>query len=144
MATEELEVVTTMESSEEQKEEQQRQRQQRKHVLKAQASVATVARQQAVCVRRAYKHYGASKNPLVVLDGLNMTVPKGSMYVSSVILTSSSPPIISFCLHSFLFALSLLFLCFYTHGSRSYIGCILSPLDYFVLPFLTSPSLSFI
>ncbi|XP_069695762.1 ABC transporter G family member 23-like isoform X2 [Periplaneta americana] len=80
MATEELEVVTTMESSEEQKEEQQRQRQQRKHVLKAQASVATVARQQAVCVRRAYKHYGASKNPLVVLDGLNMTVPKGSIY----------------------------------------------------------------
>lgn len=88
MATAELEVVTTVEPPEEQKqdevqqqeEQQQREQQKRKHVLKAQASVMTVARQQAVCVRRAHKHYGTNRNPLVVLDGLNMTVAKGSIY----------------------------------------------------------------
>lgn len=33
-----------------------------------------------MCVRRAHKHYGTTKNPYVILDGLNMTVPKGTIY----------------------------------------------------------------
>ncbi|KAF4533242.1 hypothetical protein B566_EDAN005157 [Ephemera danica] len=36
-------------------------------------------RQQAVCVRHAFKHYGSKKNPNVVLSNLNMTVAKGTM-----------------------------------------------------------------
>lgn len=47
--------------------------------LKSQASTVTSRKQQAVCVRRAYKRYGTKSNPFVILDGLNMTVPKGSM-----------------------------------------------------------------
>lgn len=50
----------------------------RKVLLSQQSTVAT-RRQQAICVRRAHKIYGTSKNPHVVLDGLNMTVPKGNM-----------------------------------------------------------------
>ncbi|CAG9760884.1 unnamed protein product [Ceutorhynchus assimilis] len=37
-------------------------------------------RQQAVCVRHAYKHYGSKKNPNHVLSDLNMTVGKGTIY----------------------------------------------------------------
>lgn len=52
----------------------------RKQFMSQPSTVAT-RRQQAVCVRRAHKNYGPKNNPNVVLDGLNMTVPKGSMYV---------------------------------------------------------------
>ncbi|XP_022918128.1 ABC transporter G family member 20 [Onthophagus taurus] len=48
--------------------------------LKTQTSTVSSRRQQAVCVRRAYKRYGTKKNPFVILDGLNMTVPKGTIY----------------------------------------------------------------
>lgn len=37
-------------------------------------------RQQAVCVRHAFKHYGSNKNPNHVLSNLNMTVAKGTIY----------------------------------------------------------------
>ena len=37
-------------------------------------------RQQAVSVRNAFKSYGSSKNPNHILQNLNMTVPKGSIY----------------------------------------------------------------
>lgn len=36
-------------------------------------------KQLAVCVRNVYKYYGSKKKPVVVLDDLNMTVPKGIM-----------------------------------------------------------------
>ena len=36
-------------------------------------------RQQAVCVRNAFKTYGSSRNPNHILQNLNMTVAKGSM-----------------------------------------------------------------
>lgn len=52
----------------------------RRRQLKSQQSTVTSRRQQAVCVRRAYKSYGPKKNANVVLDGLNMTVPKGTIY----------------------------------------------------------------
>ena len=45
----------------------------------SQPSTVASRRQQAVCVRRAHKQYGSKKNPNIILDGLNMTVPKGSM-----------------------------------------------------------------
>lgn len=45
----------------------------------SQPSTLASRKQQAVCVRRAYKSYGSKKNPNLILDGLNMTVPKGSM-----------------------------------------------------------------
>lgn len=48
----------------------------------SQPSTVATRRQQAVCVRRAHKQYGSKKNPNIILDGLNMTVPKGSMYVN--------------------------------------------------------------
>lgn len=47
----------------------------------SQPSTVATRRQQAVCVRRAHKSYGPKNNQNVVLDGLNMTVPKGSMLV---------------------------------------------------------------
>jgi hypothetical protein len=50
----------------------------RRH-FKSQPSTVATRRQQAVCVRRAHKIYGTKKNPNVILDGLNMTVPKGAM-----------------------------------------------------------------
>ncbi|CAB3383900.1 Hypothetical predicted protein [Cloeon dipterum] len=34
----------------------------------------------AVSVREAYKYYGSSKSPKVILDRLNMTVPRGAIY----------------------------------------------------------------
>lgn len=51
----------------------------RRKVLMSQASTVASRRQQAICVRRAHKIYGTKKNPNVILDGLNMTVPKGAM-----------------------------------------------------------------
>lgn len=51
----------------------------RRKVLISQQSTVASRRQQAVCVRRAHKIYGTKKNPNVILDGLNMTVPKGTM-----------------------------------------------------------------
>lgn len=52
----------------------------RNRMLKPQKSTLASRRQQAVCVRRAHKKYGPTKNPNVILDGLNMTVPKGAIY----------------------------------------------------------------
>lgn len=51
----------------------------RRRQFKAQMSTVQTRRQQAVCVRRACKRYGSKSNPNVILDGLNMTVPKGAM-----------------------------------------------------------------
>lgn len=53
--------------------------QSRRRQLKPQQSTIQTRKQQAVCVRRAYKRYGSKSNPNVILDGLNMTVPKGTM-----------------------------------------------------------------
>ncbi|CAG9865018.1 unnamed protein product [Phyllotreta striolata] len=52
----------------------------RRQQFKAQPSTVQTRRQQAVCVRRACKKYGTKSNPYVVLDNLNMTVPKGCIY----------------------------------------------------------------
>ncbi|CAH2256272.1 jg22624 [Pararge aegeria aegeria] len=52
----------------------------RNRMFKTQQSTVASRRQQAVCVRRAHKKYGTTKNPNVILDGLNMTVPKGAIY----------------------------------------------------------------
>lgn len=51
----------------------------RRNILKTQQSTVQTRRQQAVCVRRAFKQYGSKGNANVILDGLNMTVPKGTM-----------------------------------------------------------------
>ncbi|XP_026729160.1 ABC transporter G family member 20 [Trichoplusia ni] len=48
--------------------------------FKSQKSTVASRKQQAVCVRRAHKKYGTTKNPNIILDGLNMTVPKGTIY----------------------------------------------------------------
>lgn len=53
----------------------------RRRQFMSQPSTVATRRQQAVCVRRAHKSYGPKNNPNVILDGLNMTVPKGAMYV---------------------------------------------------------------
>lgn len=50
--------------------------------FRPQQSTVASRRQQAVCVRRAFKQYGSKSNANVILDGLNMTVPKGTMWVS--------------------------------------------------------------
>lgn len=47
--------------------------------LVSQQSSVWTRRQQAVCVRHAFKHYGSNKNPNHVLQNLNMTVAKGTM-----------------------------------------------------------------
>lgn len=47
--------------------------------LQSQNSTIELKRSQAVCVRRAHKSYGRKTNKNVVLDGLNMTVPKNTM-----------------------------------------------------------------
>ncbi|XP_032523469.1 ABC transporter G family member 20 [Danaus plexippus] len=52
----------------------------RNRMLKPQKSTVASRRQQAVCVRRAHKKYGPRNNPNIILDGLNMTVPKGAIY----------------------------------------------------------------
>lgn len=51
----------------------------RQKQFRPQKSTVSSRKQQAVCVRRAHKKYGSKKNPNVILDGLNMTVPKGAM-----------------------------------------------------------------
>ncbi|XP_046993217.1 ABC transporter G family member 20 [Schistocerca americana] len=48
--------------------------------LMSQQSSVWARRQQAVCVRHAFKHYGSNKNPNHVLTNLNMTVAKGTIY----------------------------------------------------------------
>ncbi|CAH1154038.1 unnamed protein product [Phaedon cochleariae] len=45
-----------------------------------QQSTGWSKRQQAVCVRHAFKHYGSKKKPNHVLSNLNMTVAKGTIY----------------------------------------------------------------
>lgn len=57
----------------------------RRRQFMSQPSTVATRRQQAVCVRRAHKSYGPKNNPNVILDGLNMTVPKGSMYVLYIV-----------------------------------------------------------
>ncbi|KAL7295350.1 hypothetical protein TKK_0011237 [Trichogramma kaykai] len=52
----------------------------RRAQFKTQASTIATRRSQAVCVRNAFKKYGPKSNPNVILDGLNMTVPKGTIY----------------------------------------------------------------
>lgn len=52
----------------------------RRAQFQTQASTLDTRRRQAVCVRRAFKKYGPKSNPNVILDGLNMTVPKGTIY----------------------------------------------------------------
>ncbi|XP_020289827.1 ABC transporter G family member 23 isoform X2 [Pseudomyrmex gracilis] len=52
----------------------------RRQQFQAQASTLDTRKRQAVCVRRAFKKYGSKNSPNIVLDGLNMTVPKGSIY----------------------------------------------------------------
>ncbi|XP_003426604.1 ABC transporter G family member 23 isoform X1 [Nasonia vitripennis] len=52
----------------------------RRAQFKTQASTVATRRKHAVCVRRAFKKYGPKSNPNVILDGLNMTVPKGTIY----------------------------------------------------------------
>ncbi|XKL61964.1 hypothetical protein PGB90_001797 [Kerria lacca] len=48
--------------------------------LLSQQSTVCTRRQQAVCVRNAFKHYGSKKKPNHVLSNLNMTVAKGTIY----------------------------------------------------------------
>lgn len=52
----------------------------RRAQFQPQTSTVATRRRQAICVRRAYKKYGPKSNPNVILDGLNMTVPKGTIY----------------------------------------------------------------
>ncbi|XP_023287880.1 ABC transporter G family member 20 isoform X2 [Orussus abietinus] len=52
----------------------------RRSNLRSQPSTLDTRRRQAVCVRRAFKKYGPKSNPNIILDGLNMTVPKGTIY----------------------------------------------------------------
>ena len=47
--------------------------------LQSQQSSLWTRRQQAVCVRHAFKQYGSKRNPNHVLSNLNMTVAKGTM-----------------------------------------------------------------
>lgn len=49
--------------------------------LLSQQSTVWTRRQQAVCVRHAFKHYGSASKPNHVLSNLNMTVAKGTMLV---------------------------------------------------------------
>lgn len=48
--------------------------------MQTQISSVESMQKQAVCVRRAFKKYGNKNNPNIILDGLNMTVPKGTIY----------------------------------------------------------------
>lgn len=52
----------------------------RRQPFQSQVSTLDTRRRQAICVRRAFKKYGSKSSPHVVLDGLNMTVPKGTIY----------------------------------------------------------------
>lgn len=49
--------------------------------LLSQQSTVWTRRQQAVCVRHAFKQYGSASKPNHVLSNLNMTVAKGTMLV---------------------------------------------------------------
>lgn len=51
----------------------------RRRFLLSRPSTLATRKQQAICVRRAHKMYGTTKSPNIILDGLNMTVPKGTM-----------------------------------------------------------------
>ncbi|KAK9501880.1 hypothetical protein O3M35_012521 [Rhynocoris fuscipes] len=51
-----------------------------KNKLVTQQSTVWTRRQHAVCVRRACKTYGKKDNQHIILDNLNMTVPKGCIY----------------------------------------------------------------
>lgn len=62
-----------------QPQQQQQQPQTQPAPLQHQQSTVWAKRQQAVCVRHAFKHYGSKKNPNHVLCNLNMTVAKGTM-----------------------------------------------------------------
>lgn len=48
--------------------------------LLSQQSTVSSRQLQAVCVRHAFKHYGSKRNPNQVLNNLNMTVAKGTIY----------------------------------------------------------------
>ncbi|PBC25293.1 ABC transporter G family member [Apis cerana cerana] len=52
----------------------------RRPQMQTQISSVESMQKQAVCVRRAFKKYGNKNNPNIILDGLNMTVPKGTIY----------------------------------------------------------------
>ncbi|XP_029034765.2 ABC transporter G family member 20-like [Osmia bicornis bicornis] len=52
----------------------------RRAQFQTQVSTLDTKRKQAIYVRRAFKKYGPKSNPNVILDGLNMTVPKGTIY----------------------------------------------------------------
>jgi len=52
--------------------------------LLSQQSTVWTRRQQAVCVRHAFKHYGSASKPNHVLSNLNMTVAKGTMLVQTI------------------------------------------------------------
>ncbi|XP_076758531.1 ABC transporter G family member 23 [Xylocopa sonorina] len=52
----------------------------RRAQFQTQISSLDTRRRQAVCVRNAFKKYGTKNNPNIILDGLNMTVPKGTIY----------------------------------------------------------------
>ncbi|XP_057341033.1 ABC transporter G family member 23 [Microplitis mediator] len=52
----------------------------RRAQFQPQPSTLDTRRRHAICVRRAFKKYGPKSNPNIVLDGLNMTVPKGCIY----------------------------------------------------------------
>ncbi|XP_055693758.1 ABC transporter G family member 20-like [Lutzomyia longipalpis] len=52
----------------------------RRRQFMSQPSTVSSRRLQAVCVRRAIKSYGSKRDKNVILDSLNMTVPKGVIY----------------------------------------------------------------
>lgn len=59
----------------------------RRAQFQPQASTVDTRRRQAICVRRAFKKYGPKSNPNIILDGLNMTVPKGTMYENNKLIS---------------------------------------------------------
>nr|CAD7394861.1 unnamed protein product [Timema cristinae] len=61
-------------------------------ILQTHLSTVWSRRQQAVCVRHAFKHYGSSKNPNHVLENLNMTVAKGTIEAG---VAGTSPDVVS-------------------------------------------------
>jgi hypothetical protein len=87
--------------------------------LQTQPSTLDTRKRHAVCVRRAFKKYGSKKNPHVVLDGLNMTVPKGVMQVFFInILIINHETISHLLLINLLYVLSRKNLSF-THTEKS-------------------------
>lgn len=47
--------------------------------IRPQASMIADRKENSIFVRNAYKHYGSKKHPIHILNGLNMTLPKGCM-----------------------------------------------------------------